>query len=70
MNIRTQGDMDKEEVEKIWRESEKTQIRVSIPTNLAEYIDQEAVKNWKIDRAARAKEVTKLLLIAREKEEE
>lgn len=62
--------VDNNDVERIWKESNKTQIRVSIPSNLAEFIDDKASDDWKIDKAARAKEVTKLILIAKEKIDE
>lgn len=69
MNIYKSPNMvSKEEVEKIWNQSEKVQIRVSIPKYIADLIDTKALEDWRLDRAARAKEVTKLILESQEKE--
>ncbi len=60
---------DRKKAETIWNNSERKQIRVMIPVELLEDINDKAVENWKLDHAARAKEVTYRLLLAKEFEE-
>lgn len=61
--------VDRKEAEIIWNNSNRDQIRVMIPVELLEEINDKAVENWKLDRAARAKEITYRLLLAKECEE-
>lgn len=60
---------DRKKAETIWNNSERKQIRVMIPVELLEEINDNAVETWKLDHAARAKEVTYRLLLAKECEE-
>ena len=61
--------VDREEAELYWSNAERRQIRVMIPVGLLESINDDAVENWKLDHAARAKEVTYRLLLAKDCEE-
>jgi RPA family protein len=58
-----------EEINRMWKVSEKRRMNISIPTELADWLDNNASSNWKLDKAARSKEVTKILKQAKETEE-
>lgn len=60
---------DRKKAEILWNNTERKQIRVMIPVELLEEINDSAVETWKLDHAARAKEVTYRLLLAKECEE-
>lgn len=60
---------DRKKAEILWNNTERKQIRVMIPVDLLEEINDDAAENWKLDHAARAKEVTYRLLLAKECEE-
>jgi hypothetical protein len=60
---------DRKKAEILWNNTERKQIRVMIPVELLEEINDKAVEHWKLDHAARAKEVTYRLLLAKECEE-
>lgn len=60
----------KDEVDKIWKLSEKSRMNISLPKDLAKWLDENAATNWKLDKGARSKEVTKILLEAKRKSEE
>lgn len=62
--------VNKEEVDKIWKLSEKSRMNISLPKDLAKWLDENASLNWKLDKGARSKEVTKILLEAKRKSEE
>lgn len=61
--------VNRKEAEMIWSNAERKQIRVMIPVELLEEINDNAAENWKLDHAARAKEVTYRLLLAQECDE-
>ena len=61
--------VDKEYVDKKWKLSEKSRMNISLPKELAEWLDNNASLNWKLDKGARSKEVTKILYEAKELEE-
>ena len=61
--------VDKEYVDKKWKLSEKSRMNISLPKELAEWLDDNASTNWKLDKGARSKEVTKILYEAKELEE-
>ena len=60
----------KDEVDKIWKLSDKSRMNISLPKDLANWLDDNAAMNWKLDKGARSKEVTKLLLEAKRRSEE
>ncbi len=60
----------KEDVDRIWKLSEKTRMNISLPKELADWLDNNAATNWKLDKAARSKEITKLLLEAKRRSED
>ncbi|MGL4669608.1 MAG: hypothetical protein ACRCVG_03285 [Methanobacteriaceae archaeon] len=60
----------KEEVNRLWKLSEKSRMNISLPKELADWLDLSASNNWKLDKGARSKEVTMLLLEAKEYNEE
>ena len=53
-------------VQKEYSESEKKQIRVSLPIELLEFIEQEAFKDFQYKKGSVGMELTKLILIAKE----
>lgn len=62
--------VNKDEVDRIWKLSEKSRMNISLPKDLAKWLDENASSNWKLDKGARSKEVTKILLDAKRKSEE
>ncbi|MDR0900418.1 MAG: hypothetical protein LBM26_02055 [Methanobrevibacter sp.] len=62
--------VNKDEVDRIWKLSEKSRMNISLPKELAKWLDENAASNWKLDKGARSKEVTKLLLEAKRKSED
>ena len=62
--------VNKDEVERIWKISEKNRLNISIPKDLAKWLDSNASTNWQLDKGARSKEVTRLLLEAKRRSEE
>ena len=62
--------VNKEEVDRIWKLSEKSRMNISLPKDLANWLDDNAAANWRLDKGARSKEVTKLLLEAKRRSEE
>ena len=56
---------NKEEVDRIWKLSEKSRMNISLPKDLANWLDNNASENWKLDKGARSKEVTRILLDAK-----
>ena len=62
--------VSKDEVDRIWKLSEKSRMNISLPKDLAKWLDENASANWKLDKGARSKEVTKILLEAKRKSEE
>ncbi|MDL2246864.1 hypothetical protein LJB96_04520 [Methanobrevibacter sp. OttesenSCG-928-K11] len=60
----------KDEVDRIWKLSEKTRMNISLPKDLANWLDDSASNIWKLDKGARSKEVTRLLLEAKRRSEE
>lgn len=62
--------VNKDEVDRIWKLSEKSRMNISLPKDLAKWLDENASSNWKLDKGARSKEVTKILLEAKRKSEE
>jgi metal-responsive CopG/Arc/MetJ family transcriptional regulator len=60
----------KDEVDRIWKLSEKTRMNISLPDDLAKWLDKNASTNWQLDRGARSKEMTKILLDAKRESEE
>ncbi|MDR0911137.1 MAG: hypothetical protein LBM96_00875 [Methanobrevibacter sp.] len=54
-----------EEVDRLWKLSEKSRMNISLPKELAEWLDTQASTNWKLDKGARSKEVTKIILNAK-----
>ena len=63
------GMVSKEEVLVKYKTSERKQLRVMIPKDVFEDITDNIPEEWKYDPAARAMEVTRLLLLAKECEE-
>ncbi len=61
---------NKEEVDRIWKLSEKSRMNISLPKDLANWLDSNASENWKLDKGARSKEVTRILLDAKRRSEE
>ncbi|WP_295722878.1 hypothetical protein [uncultured Methanobrevibacter sp.] len=61
---------NKEEVDRIWKLSEKSRMNISLPKDLAIWLDSNASENWKLDKGARSKEVTRILLDAKRRSEE
>ena len=59
-----------DEVDRIWKLSDKSRMNISLPKELAKWLDENAAARWKLDKGARSKEVTKLLLEAKRKSEE
>ncbi|MBX7077330.1 MAG: hypothetical protein K1X33_08485 [Methanobacteriaceae archaeon] len=55
----------KDEVNRKWKLNEKTRMNISIPNDLANWLDDNASKNWKLDKAARSKQMTCILMEAR-----
>lgn len=62
--------VNKDEVDRIWKISEKNRMNISIPKDLAKWLDSNASANWQLDKGARSKEVTKILLEAKRRSEE
>jgi len=60
----------KKEVDLMWKTAEKSRMNISLPKEIAEWLDENAVSNWKLDKGARSKEVLKILLEAKEKSDE
>ncbi len=60
----------KDDVDRIWKLSEKTRMNISLPKELADWLDNNAANNWKLDKAARSKEITKLLLESKRRSED
>ena len=60
----------KDDVDRIWKLSEKTRMNISLPKELADWLDNNAATNWKLDKAARSKEITKLLLESKRRSED
>lgn len=60
----------KEDVDRIWKLSEKTRMNISLPKELADWLDNNAANNWKLDKAARSKEITKILLESKRRSED
>ena len=61
---------NKEEVDRIWKLSEKSRMNISLPKDLANWLDTNASENWRLDKGARSKEVTRILLDAKRRREE
>ncbi|MCC7553399.1 MAG: hypothetical protein KO202_02735 [Methanobacteriaceae archaeon] len=61
---------NKDEVDRIWKLSEKTRMNISLPKDLANWLEDSASTIWKLDKGARSKEVTRLLLDAKRRSEE
>lgn len=61
---------NKDEVDRIWKLSEKTRMNISLPKDLAKWLDDNASNVWKLDKGARSKEVTRILLDAKRRSEE
>ncbi len=61
---------NKEEVDRIWKLSEKSRMNISLPKDLANWLDTNASENWRLDKGARSKEVTRILLDAKRRSEE
>jgi hypothetical protein len=59
-----------DEVDRLWKLSEKTRMNISLPKELSEWLDDQASKNWRLDKGARSKEVTKIILEAKRMTEE
>ena len=59
-----------EEVDRLWKLSEKSRMNISLPKELADWLDENASVNWRLDKGARSKEVTKILLQAKRLTEE
>jgi len=57
--------VSKDEVDRKWKLSEKSRMNISLPKELAKWLDDNASSNWKLDKGARSKEVTKILLEAK-----
>ncbi|MDR1820664.1 MAG: hypothetical protein LBR15_10530 [Methanobrevibacter sp.] len=62
--------VEKDEVDKIWKLSEKSRMNISLPEELANWLDERASDNWRLDKGARSKEVTKILLEAKRTSDE
>jgi metal-responsive CopG/Arc/MetJ family transcriptional regulator len=62
--------VNKDEIDRIWKLSEKSRMNISLPKDLAKWLDENASSNWKLDKGARSKEVTKILLEAKRNSEE
>ena len=62
--------VNKDEVDRIWKLSEKSRMNISLPKDLANWLDNNASANWQLDKGARSKEVTRLLLDAKRRSEE
>lgn len=60
----------KEDVDRIWKLSEKTRMNISLPKELADWLDNNAANNWKLDKAARSKEITKILIETKKRSED
>ena len=58
-----------EEVELLYKTSARKQLRVMIPSDIFEEIIDNIPNEWKYDPAARAMEVTRRLIVAKEFEE-
>ncbi|KZX10588.1 hypothetical protein [Methanobrevibacter curvatus] len=54
-----------DEVDRLWKLSEKSRMNISLPKELAEWLDMQASTNWRLDKGARSKEVTKIILEAK-----
>ncbi|WP_461461576.1 hypothetical protein [Methanobrevibacter sp.] len=57
-------------MDRIWKLSEKSRMNISLPKDLASWLDSNASENWKLDKGARSKEVTRILLDAKRRSEE
>ena len=62
--------VSKEEVDKKWKLSEKTRMNISLPQDLSKWLDNNAAENWKLDKAARSKEITRIIIEAKRKSED
>ena len=62
--------VSKDDVDRIWKLSEKSRMNISLPKDLASWLDENASTNWRLDKGARSKEVTKILLEAKKRSEE
>lgn len=62
--------VNKDEVDRIWKLSEKTRMNISLPKDLGNWLDSNASANWQLDKGARSKEVTRILLDAKRRSEE
>ena len=62
--------VSKKEVNDMWKLDEKKRMNISLPEEIAEWLDENASTNWRLDKGARSKEVTKILLEAKRKSEE
>lgn len=61
--------IEKDDVDRKWKLSEKTRMNISLPSDIANWLDDNASFTWKLDKAARSKQVTKILMEAKEKSE-
>ncbi|MDR2967468.1 MAG: hypothetical protein LBU74_05930 [Methanobacteriaceae archaeon] len=61
--------VNKDDVDRIWKLSEKSRMNISLPKKIAIWLDENASANWKLDKGARSKEVTKILMEAKELED-
>ncbi|MDR2873547.1 MAG: hypothetical protein LBV42_02200 [Methanobrevibacter sp.] len=57
--------VEKDEVDRLWKLSDKSRMNISLPKELAGWLDERASDSWKLDKGARSKEVTKILLEAK-----
>ncbi|MCL2115115.1 MAG: hypothetical protein FWH29_02715 [Methanobrevibacter sp.] len=62
--------VSKKEVDEMWKLQKKSRMNISLPEEIADWLDDNASANWKLDKGARSKEVTKILLEAKRKSEE
>jgi hypothetical protein len=57
--------VEKDEVDRLWKLSDKSRMNISLPKELANWLDERASESWRLDKGARSKEVTKILLEAK-----
>jgi hypothetical protein len=57
--------VEKDEVDRLWKLSDKSRMNISLPKELADWLDGRASESWRLDKGARSKEVTKILLEAK-----
>lgn len=65
MNCLTMA-ITKEDLEKKYDTKNKKLLRVTVPADIAEFVEQLAIDEFRVDHASRGKAITMLIMIAQE----